>query len=64
MSETSFLVSTYDSSRALKNISEASFVLLVQTEMIKVSEAEMREMLALETKFSVEEILLYRSVAR
>lgn len=64
MSETSFLVSTYGSSRALENISEASFVLLVQTEMIKVSEAEMREMLALETKFSVEEILLYRSVAR
>ena len=30
----------------------------------KVSEEEMRELLALETELSVEEILLYRSVAR
>lgn len=42
---------------------QLSFV-VVETETFKVSEAEMREMLALETKFSVEEILLYRSVAR
>ena len=30
----------------------------------KVSEEEMRELLAFETELSVEEILLYRSVAR
>ena len=31
---------------------------------VKVSEAEMRGLLAMESELSVEEILLYRSVAR